>query len=326
MGATLLLIDDSPSIARLVEARLAGEQHTLHYAATGDEGLALAKKVSPDLILLDVEMPAPDGFEVCRRLKVDPDLMNVPVIFLTGSGSTTEKILGLELGAVDFLYKPFDPADLRARVRTALTIKRLSDLLETRARVDSVTGLWNPVYFTARLANELSLAQRSGRNVGILLANIDRYTEINRQHGQRVGNEILLSVADIFASATRGEDVLCRAQGAELGIICPCSDTAGTATLAERLRDRVSRMISHAHGVELRVTVSMGVTDLLQASDPQKVDDKILCDVARRCIAEAKELGGDRVVIATPALWPDLTNVPIHYPFIERRGQNSQAA
>src|SRR3978361_485165 len=101
----VLLIDDCPSIHGLVRARLRDEPIELHSAFDGESGLAQAASLAPDLVLLDVEMPATNGFEVCRKLKDDPRTMHVPVIFLTGAASTQEKIRGLEMGAIDYVTK-----------------------------------------------------------------------------------------------------------------------------------------------------------------------------------------------------------------------------
>src|SRR4051794_39805119 len=107
----VLIVDDSPTIHTFVKTHLRSEPVELTSALGGDEGLALATSLHPDLILLDVEMPAPDGFEVCRRLKSNPQTQSIPVVFLTGASSTGQKILGLDLGAVDYVTKPFDPAE-----------------------------------------------------------------------------------------------------------------------------------------------------------------------------------------------------------------------
>src|SRR3954454_10303053 len=133
MNQRVLIIDDSQPIHALVRVRLADEGIELQSAHDGKSGLQCALDNPPDVILLDVDMPDLNGFEVCRRLKADGRTMDVPVIFLTGASSTEEKITGLELGAVDYITKPFDPAELRARVRSSLRTKYLLDLLARKA-------------------------------------------------------------------------------------------------------------------------------------------------------------------------------------------------
>ena len=133
MTQTVLAIDDSPDIHRLLDVRLRPERLVLHHALEAEEGLAMAANIRPDLILLDVDMPLVTGFEVCRKLKEHPALTNVPIIFLTGAAEVHTKVQGFDLGAVDYVTKPFEPAELRARVRAALRTKRYHDLLAARS-------------------------------------------------------------------------------------------------------------------------------------------------------------------------------------------------
>ena len=134
MGAQkLLIVDDSPDIHELVRIWLADEPLEFFSCATGEEGLDLAPKLRPDLLLLDVDLPGLDGFEVCRRLKENPLTSQIPIVFLTGASSTEEKLRGLELGAIDYVTKPFDPAELRARARAALNTRKLMGLLAEKA-------------------------------------------------------------------------------------------------------------------------------------------------------------------------------------------------
>src|SRR5437773_492427 len=113
MAATILAVDDSPEIHRLLDVRLQGEGVELWHALDGPEALALVQERQPDLVLLDVDLPGIDGFEVCARLKRDARTRDIPVVFLTGMGDAEAKARGLDLGAVDFVNKPFDPSELR---------------------------------------------------------------------------------------------------------------------------------------------------------------------------------------------------------------------
>src|SRR5579872_2383143 len=125
----LLIIDDSEDIQELVRVWLSQQALDFHSCSDGLLAQATAREVRPDLILLDVDLPGVDGFEICQRLKADPVTSQIPVVFLTGAASTEEKLRGLEMGATDYVTKPFDPAELRARVRASLHTKNLIDLL-----------------------------------------------------------------------------------------------------------------------------------------------------------------------------------------------------
>ncbi len=129
----LLVIDDSQDIHGLVTIWLMDEPLEFYAAFDGPAGLAMALEILPDLILLDVDMPGSNGFDVCARLKQHESTRDIPIVFLTGASNTMEKLRGLELGAIDYIVKPFDPAELRARVRASLRTKHLVDLLEQKA-------------------------------------------------------------------------------------------------------------------------------------------------------------------------------------------------
>src|ERR1700722_18338092 len=120
MSQTVLAIDDSPDVHRLLDVRLRPEGLTIHHALSAEEGLARAIDLRPDLILLDVDLPLMTGFEVCKALKNEPSTANIPIIFLTGATEIHSKVQGFDLGAIDYVVKPFEPAELRARVRAAL--------------------------------------------------------------------------------------------------------------------------------------------------------------------------------------------------------------
>jgi diguanylate cyclase (GGDEF)-like protein len=257
MAQEILVIDDSPAIHALLAARLKSEPVNLHFAANGTDGLKMAETLAPDLILLDVDMPDPNGFEVCRRLKLNEVLANTPIVFLTGAGTTEEKIRGLELGALDYITKPFDPAELRARVRAALRLKFMMDLLARKAQIDALTGLWNRRYFDQRFEAELSLACRGKRPLAVLMIDLDRFKSINDNHGHPAGDEMLRRIAQVLAQSVRTEDVVCRYGGEEFAIIAP-GISSGAADLSERLRAVVERHEVMIAGKRVPMTVSIG--------------------------------------------------------------------
>ncbi len=127
----VLIVDDNPKIMAIAKAHLKKEYHEVFCVEDGKSALESARQEKPDLILLDVDMPDMSGFEVCKILKDDDDLCMVPVVFLTAADDNTSRIRGLDLGAVDYVTKPFDAFELRARVRAALRTKQLQDQLET---------------------------------------------------------------------------------------------------------------------------------------------------------------------------------------------------
>lgn len=270
----LLLIDDSPSVARLAESRLGDEPVSLHSATSAEAGIGLARMLRPDLILLDLDMPGVDGFEALRRLKTDPELLSIPVVLLAGPARAEDKLLGLELGAVDYIAKPLDAAELRARVRSALRLRRMEQLLDQRGTLDPVTGLYNERYLRRRLAAELTLARRSGLPVSIVLADIDHFRKLNAAHGPWFGDDVLRRLADAFSARVRAEDVLCRRDGAALALLLPACDANGALKLANRLRaDTASLRLQPRTSTLLRLSASFGVASTHPANSTPRATD-----------------------------------------------------
>jgi diguanylate cyclase (GGDEF)-like protein len=292
MPQKILIIDDSKPIHALVKARLAEEPVEIHSAFDGESGLAAARSLAPDLILLDVDMPTPDGFEVCRRLKDDPQTIAIPVVFLTGAASTEQKIQGLELGAADYVLKPFDPAELRARVRASLRHKYLLDLLSKKAMLDGLTGLWNRAYFDQMLAANLSLARRSGQPVSCILADVDHFKQVNDSFGHPIGDEALRAIAQSIQASCRMEDIVCRYGGEEFAVIAPNTPAVKAITLAERLRDMVARLALSHRKTPIVLTCSFGL------ADQDCCGDLTLIEAADEALYQAKQEGRNRVVVA----------------------------
>lgn len=267
----ILIVDDSADATAVAKARLVHEGHDIFCAGGGREGLEMASRQTPDLVLLDVDMPDIDGFEVCRRLKEDPVTCCTPVIFLSGSGGTEEKVKGLDLGAVDFVTKPFDAFELRARVRSALRTKQLQDMLRDYAMIDPLTALPNRRALDERLAQEWARLLRYGGNLSVIMADIDHFKQTNDRFGHPAGDEILRQVAQRLAAASRKTDLLARYGGEEFVIVAP--ETAGpeAATFAERLRQEVAQPSLQIHGESLPVTASFGVADNKRHGSPDQI-------------------------------------------------------
>lgn len=289
MSQRVLIIDDSKAIHLLIRNRLAAEAIELHSAESGPAGLALVHELRPDLVLLDVELGAVSGFDVCRQLKADPATSGIPVVFLTGSSSTQLKIQGLELGAVDYITKPFDPAELRARVRAALRFKYLMDLLGRKAQIDGLTGLWNRAYFEHRLAEEQSLARRTGDPLSCVLADVDHFKSVNDRFGHPFGDEMLRHVAGVLNEVTRTEDSVCRYGGEEFILLLPNTNAAGAFRLAERIRSELQTRVLRHGETSVPVTLSLGVAENGTTDSPSIVQR------ADAALYAAKQGGRNRV-------------------------------
>jgi two-component system, cell cycle response regulator len=293
MSDKILIIDDSRDVHSLIKVRLGKENVVLHAAYNGIDGLLAARELLPDLILLDIDMPDPDGFAVCANLKADPSTMQIPIIFLSGATSSDEKIRGLDLGATDYITKPFDPAELRARVRASLRTKSLVDLLAQKAMIDGLTGLWNRLYLDARLSSELSASRRNGQPLSCIMADIDHFKVINDTYGHSFGDEVLRTIAAAFTKTCRAEDIVCRYGGEEIAILLPATSVKEAAELAERLRAAIQFLPLVCHDVPVHVTCSLGVANLGENVPPSVIE------LADQALYHAKHTGRNRVSLVT---------------------------
>jgi diguanylate cyclase (GGDEF)-like protein len=292
MRQKILIIDDCKMVHSVLRSHLADEPVELFSAHDGPSGLAMAQNSAPDLILLDIEMPGMTGFEVCQQLKADNSTSGIPVVFLSSLTCTEDKIRGLDMGAVDYVTKPFEPAELKARVRASLRTKFLLDLLGKKAMIDGLTGLWNRAYLDKRLAQEASLARRHETALSCILLDVDHFKKLNDRWGHTFGDTVLRSLAQVMIGLARPEDVVCRYGGEEFAVLTPAVAMGGATCLAERLRRGVEELSLPHRGEVVRVTCSFGVADMSVA------EAGTILQTADEALYRAKGAGRNRVVCA----------------------------
>jgi two-component system cell cycle response regulator len=262
----LVLVAESSGDVRAELLRLLRERgYRVAGAGDGAEVLALIEREAPDVVLLDQELRGENGVAVLDRLRADQQLAAVPVIVLTHSSDPELLVEALRSGADDYLRKPFDPAELDARVIAALRVKRLHDaLLDANRRLarqaltDHLTGLANRRHGGRQLEREIALCVRHGRLLALVRVDVDHFKAINDSHGHQAGDEVLVEVARRLAGAVRTGDELARWGGDEFVAILPDTDKAGAARAAERLRAAVAAAPVRAGDMELAVTISAG--------------------------------------------------------------------
>ncbi|MHC4876920.1 MAG: diguanylate cyclase [Planctomycetota bacterium] len=301
MTQKILVIDDSPDIHQLLKVRLKNLDVSLEHALSGAEGIEKAQADCPDLILLDVHMPETSGFDVCRQLKGTGDLQNIPVIFLTGASDVDQKVLGFEVGAVDYIQKPFDSAELNARVRAALRTKRFQDMLAQRAMIDGLTGLWNRTHFETRLQDEVVATQRYDRPLSLIMLDVDHFKQLNDNHGHPFGDEVLQAVGETLSETARASDWACRYGGEEFALILRETNLEGARVLAERLRQLIEGLALRNKGEDVKVTASFGVSCSELCLNPCDFSRRWLITSADSALYAAKHAGRNRVRIADRA-------------------------
>jgi len=290
----LLLVDDQPvNIQTLYQ--IFADDHEVFMATSGEQALALCRDKQPDLVLLDVIMPDMDGLETCQRLKEDADTADIPVIFVTSQNSPEEETHGLEVGAVDFISKPVNPAVVRARVKTQLTLKAQTDALRMLASLDGLTGVPNRRIFDERLDAEWRACRRSGSPLSLLMVDVDHFKLYNDHYGHLDGDQCLKAIASALASSVeRGRDMLARFGGEEFVCLLPDTDLEGAKHIAEKLRQAVEGLaIPHVESkTAATVTVSLGVATTAECDALEPPD---LLKVADEQLYLAKQSGRNRV-------------------------------
>lgn len=297
MRQSVLVVDDCDAIREVVEHWLRPEQVDVHHAATAANGMDAARRLAPDLILLDLLLPDEHGLVVCRWLKEDPATAEIPVVFLTGEDGPASLVEGFDVGGVDYITKPFVPAELRARVRGALRTKRLHDLLARRARLDGLTGLYDRGAFEERLSAEMTAVARYRRDVSLILIDLDGFKGLNDRHGHPFGDRVLREVASALEETVRETDMACRYGGDELALILTETDLDGAVSLAERARRRIEALSFEHEGGSVSLTASLGAASAEHLAEPTV---EALVEAADRALYEAKAAGRNRVRGAVP--------------------------
>ena len=287
----ILAIDDSELMHRLLRTRLQLEQVEIHCSISGEEGLRLAEELQPDVLLLDIDLDGMDGFEVLQRLKENPRTREIAVIFISASCETMDRVRCLDLGAIDFIPKPFEMAELKARVRSAIRVQQLLRMLSQRAQLDGLTALWNRSYFDQRLAAEFGEARRHGKNLSLVMCDIDHFKSVNDRFGHPFGDEVLALFSSIL-SGGRASDIPCRYGGEEFGVILPATALPEAIEVAERFRRAFEEHQWRRHP-DLVLTASFGVADISALGVAGKPTD--LVSRADTALYASKRGGRNRV-------------------------------
>jgi diguanylate cyclase (GGDEF)-like protein len=259
--ALILIVDDEVANIEVLNAALEDE-FEICFATSGEEAIRITLEVLPDLILLDILMPGLDGYEVCRRLKEDPLIADVPIIFTTGLGDQEAEVRGLSLGAIDYVTKPISPVIVRARVRNHIELKRMRDRLAELAVTDALTGLGNRRRLEQTLRLETARLARTADWLSVVMLDIDFFKLFNDTYGHPAGDHCIAMVAAALNRAVRrAADLTARYGGEEFACVLPGSEHEAAMVVAHSIRDQVHSLgIPHMRSAAgAYVTVSVGV-------------------------------------------------------------------
>ncbi|QDU32113.1 Response regulator PleD [Poriferisphaera corsica] len=294
--AKIFVIDDSRMTQQLVMSHLQTLRVEIIQVYSSIDALDKVKRQKPDVILLDVNMPEMSGFDLCRRIKSEPELHDIPIIFLTAKDEIIDKVKGFDLGAADYITKPFEPVELRMRVNVHLKTKHLIDLLAKEARLDNLTGLYNRLYFDERIEQEIHRSIREFKIAAIMFIDVDDFKHINDTLGHPVGDQVLQRISELILSVSRITDVVCRYGGDEFCMILCNTDKNEAALVAKRIITTIENDHELKKTVQQLVTVSIGIatTGLDTGIDIQQIvvsADQALYDskrIGKNCVSIAK--------------------------------------
>jgi diguanylate cyclase (GGDEF)-like protein len=264
--ARVLVVDDSALIRAVLVANLEERGHLVLEAEDGEQALFLCDEEPPDVVLLDLVMPGMSGLEVLDRLHGDAGMRHVPVVCLTGRSDVADIVEAMERGAHDYLRKPFETAELLARVSGALRVKRLADELRTRnvelervSSTDLLTGLPNRRSADQTLTAQVAHAARHGLPLSVLMIDLDHFKAVNDTYGHAAGDVVLAEVAARLRAGLREGDTVGRWGGEEFLAVLPMTPAAAAGLLADRLCTQVSGSpVRLGAGFEVPVGVSIG--------------------------------------------------------------------
>lgn len=255
----ILAIDDNRTNLVLIEAYLKQMGIIALLAKDALSGIKIAIEDQPDLILLDIMMPNMDGFEVCKRLKADSRTSSIPIIFVSAKDQVEDKITGLKLGAIDYVTKPFDEGELKARIGIVLKMVGLQEVMLSRANTDELTGLANRRYFFEVLEREILQTKIKGYPLSIIMLDIDHFKSINDTYGHLTGDLILEQMGKLLHDSAYPMDVVARYGGDEFIILMAETSIDNAERAAERLRKIVEGHPWKIEEQNVTVTISAGV-------------------------------------------------------------------
>jgi two-component system cell cycle response regulator len=301
-NAHVLIVDDRASSYERLASALS-QYHRVDIEPDPHQALIRAAEEAFDLVLVSLDLEGHDGLRLCSQLRSLDRTRHIAILALAGPDDRARVLRGLDIGVGDFLVRPVDRNELLARVRTQVRRKRFTDRLRESVQAslelavtDALTGLHNRRYLDSHLNALFEDAVARGRQISVLLLDIDRFKSINDTYGHDGGDEVLREFALRVRAHTRGIDVVARYGGEEVVVLVPDTPVEGARAVAERIREQVETVAFPIQGGQaaVRVTVSIGVA-------ARQVGDERGADVlkrADRALYQAKEEGRNRVIAA----------------------------
>ncbi len=260
----ILVVDDDLDNVKMLTQTLQFEGYQVDFASSGEEALVKLSKATPDMILLDINMPGMSGFDVLKV--VNQHKHYISVIFISARSNTTDVVSGLDAGADDYICKPFEPIEMLARVRAQLRIKDLTDKLAVANKkllelvdVDDLTGLYNMRSIYSRIDSELVRVRRYGRTMAVVMMDLDNFKMVNDSYDHVFGSFVLATVGRIIRESIRQVDFAARYGGDEFLIVLTETGEEGAVAFAERLRQAIAQKLFTSGETSCQLSSSIGV-------------------------------------------------------------------
>lgn len=261
----VLVVDDSAIICNIIKDILESPSLHIELAHSGEETIRIASEMHPTIILLDIIMNGIDGYETCRILKHKESTQDIPVIFITGNSASESVLKGFEVGAADYVSKPFIPEELKARVKVHMQnvknqrkLKLLMEELQEMAITDYLTKLYNRRYLMDRLQIYVNT---NDNPISLILFDIDNFKRINDTYGHNAGDKVLVSMAEIFKLILSDEDIISRWGGEEFMICLPNVTSDRAFFIAEKIRNEVCKYEYNCDGETFHCSITGGVIE-----------------------------------------------------------------
>jgi diguanylate cyclase (GGDEF)-like protein len=291
----VLLIDDEIAVHREVEQQLGSSVDCIVCCTDGPEGIRSATQDDPDLILLDLNMPTMDGLKVCRHLKEHRATRDIPVIFLTMDGDVRHLEKALDCGGSDYVRKPVNEVELRARVRVALRQRRMIEMLRDQARIDALTGLENRAVLDDALQGAAAAYERTGSPYALLMIDVDDFKQINDRRGHGVGDDVLRAIGGAIRAACRPYDTACRYGGDEFAVVFGQVEGDSARLAANRVLAALRTSRQDAQ-FPIDFTASAGLASTASCDDP--IPPQTILKLADDALYLAKRSGKNQLIVA----------------------------
>ena len=290
----ILIVDDSREDINILGSLLR-EEYNLRIAIDGEKALKIVESGNyPDLILLDIMMPGISGYEVCKILKSNTLTQHIPIIFITGKTSEDDEVTGFELGAIDYITKPFRSAVVKARIHTHMELKKYRDYLINTSYCDGLTSISNRRHFDEHYDNMWKIAIREAIPLSLIMIDIDDFKQFNDNYGHSNGDRALRLIAKTLEnSIERKTDIIARYGGEEFVCLLASTRISGAINIAEKFNAAIG-LLQIPHGFSTTgkyVTISQGIASTVPL---QKLGSEELINTADECLYKSKKEGKNR--------------------------------